>query len=58
LEAVVKAAAKKHEKVNVCVYADDFIITGVSKELLENKIKPTVEAFLNERGLGQVQNLL
>lgn len=52
LEAAVKAVAKKNEKVNVCVYADDFIITGVSKEVLENKVKPTVEAFLNERGLS------
>ena len=28
-----------------------FIITGNSKELLENEVKPYVEAFLAERGL-------
>ncbi len=32
-------------------YADDFIITGTSEELLENKIKSAVEQFLHERGL-------
>ena len=38
-------------KVNLIRYADDFIITGVSKELLEEEIKPLVEDFLQERGL-------
>ncbi len=38
-------------KVNYVRYADDFIITCISKELLENKIKPLVEAFMAERGL-------
>ena len=32
-------------------YADDFVITGYSRELLENEVKPLVEAFLMERGL-------
>jgi RNA-directed DNA polymerase len=32
-------------------YADDFIITGNSNELLEREVKPCVEAFLAERGL-------
>jgi len=32
-------------------YADDFIITGRTKELLENEVKPLVETFLAERGL-------
>jgi RNA-directed DNA polymerase len=38
-------------KVNLVRYADDFIITGVSKELLVNEVRPLVERFLNERGL-------
>lgn len=38
-------------KVNLIRYADDFVITGVSKELLEEEIKPLVEDFLQERGL-------
>jgi RNA-directed DNA polymerase len=38
-------------KVNLVRYADDFIITGDSPELLENEARPLVEAFLKERGL-------
>jgi RNA-directed DNA polymerase len=38
-------------KVNLVRYCDDFIITGRSKELLENDVKPLVEEFLKERGL-------
>lgn len=38
-------------KVNLVRYADDFIITGGSKEQLENEVRPLVERFLNERGL-------
>ena len=38
-------------QVNLIRYADDMIITGKSKELLENEVKPVVEEFLKERGL-------
>ena len=38
-------------KMNIIVFADDFVITGNSKELLEGEIKPLVEEFLCERGL-------
>jgi RNA-directed DNA polymerase len=38
-------------KVNMVRYADDFIITGISKDLLENEVKPLVEEFLAKRGL-------
>lgn len=51
LEGAVKAKTKLNDKINVCIYADDFIITGASKEVLLNKVKPTVESFLRERGL-------
>jgi RNA-directed DNA polymerase len=37
--------------VNLIRYADDFVITGRTKELLEGKIKPLVEQFLQKRGL-------
>lgn len=45
--------ANLHSKnqVNLVRYADDFIITGKTKELLENEVKPLVENFLKERGL-------
>jgi RNA-directed DNA polymerase len=32
-------------------YADDFVITGRTKELLEQEVKPLVREFLAERGL-------
>ncbi|MHB1701436.1 MAG: group II intron reverse transcriptase/maturase [Acidobacteriaceae bacterium] len=38
-------------KMNMVRYADDFIITGNSKEWLEQKVKPAVVEFLAERGL-------
>lgn len=38
-------------KVNFVRYADDFIVTGSSKELLENEVRPRLRAFLAERGL-------
>ena len=38
-------------KVNLVRYADDFIITGTTKELLENEVKPLIISFLKERGL-------
>lgn len=49
----VKLGKKKagNLKINVVRYADDFVITGISKELLETEVKPWVVAFLQERGL-------
>jgi RNA-directed DNA polymerase len=38
-------------KVNLVRYADDFIITGDSQELLEKEVRPLVEQFLQDRGL-------
>jgi len=38
-------------KVHLVRYADDFIITGDSRELLECEVRPLVERFLIERGL-------
>lgn len=59
LEKVIKAKYHKTKikgkayfpKVNFIRYADDFIITGESEELLEHGVKPMVIAFLAERGL-------
>jgi RNA-directed DNA polymerase len=41
----------RNNKVNLVRYADDFIITASSRELLEDKIKPVLIEFLTERGL-------
>ena len=38
-------------KVNLVRYADDFIITGINKEILESEIMPLVKEFLSVRGL-------
>jgi RNA-directed DNA polymerase len=38
-------------QVNMVRYADDFIITGASKEILEGEVKPLVVEFLRERNL-------
>jgi len=42
--------------VKLSRYADDFIITGTSKELLEDNVKPAIEAYLKERGLELSQD--
>ena len=38
-------------KIHLIRYADDFIITATCKEILENTVKPVIDAFLCERGL-------
>jgi RNA-directed DNA polymerase len=38
-------------KINVVRYADDFVITGISKEVLETEVRPWIEEFLAQRGL-------
>lgn len=43
--------AQRPHKVNTIRYGDDIVITGNSKELLEEGIVPLVEQFLGERGL-------
>lgn len=42
---------RNYLKVNFVRYADDFVITAVSKELIETEIIPLVTNFLAERGL-------
>lgn len=42
----------KRASVHLIRYADDFIITGRSRELLESRVKPLVETFMAERGLS------
>jgi RNA-directed DNA polymerase len=42
---------RKEAKVHLVRYADDFIITGTSRVLLQREVQPLVEHFLRERGL-------
>ena len=52
IDSLFKTVRESREaKVHVVRYADDFIITGSSLELLEYRIKPVVAEFLRERGL-------
>jgi len=51
MEKTVKAAAGRKDKVHFIRYADDFVVTGASKEILEQKVKPALTAFLTQRGL-------
>jgi len=51
LERAVRNAVPRCSRVNFIRYADDFIITGKSKRLLEEHVQPVVKQFLAERGL-------
>lgn len=41
----------KNKKVNFIRYADDFVITAISKEVISEEIIPLVTGCLMERGL-------
>lgn len=43
--------ARRRSKINVIRYADDFVITGCTKEVLEQRVQPAVARFLADRGL-------
>jgi hypothetical protein len=45
------ALARSNNQLNVIRYADDFIVTGISKEVLETKVLPAVRNFMAARGL-------
>ena len=47
----LKSIGNQIPSLNFIRYADDFVITSKSKELLEGEIKPLVQQFLQERGL-------
>jgi RNA-directed DNA polymerase len=53
LERELRKQFPKNRKaqVNFVRYADDFIITGKTKEVLEEEVLPLVEGFLGQRGL-------
>jgi len=51
LESGLHKRFRQRHKVHMVRYADDFIITGCSQELLRDKVQPLVVDFLRERGL-------
>jgi RNA-directed DNA polymerase len=46
-----KAKQRDREKINMVAYADDFIVTAASEQLLREKVIPTLVSALSERGL-------
>ncbi|WP_289048920.1 group II intron maturase-specific domain-containing protein [uncultured Psychrobacter sp.] len=54
VEGVIPRTTRRGQnvaKVNFVRYADDFLITGGTKEILEYEIKPAVVEFFKSRGL-------
>jgi len=54
LERLVRSPIEKQrdkEKINMIAYADDFVVTAASKELLEGKVIPTLTEALAKVGL-------
>jgi len=51
LENVLSALDKRGNKINFVRYADDWICTAASKQILEEEVLSTVNNFLKERGL-------
>jgi RNA-directed DNA polymerase len=52
LESAVKEAVCRKAKVNVIRYADDFLVTAESEEILKESVIPAIHDFLAERGLN------
>ncbi len=51
LEQAIHKAVPSRSRVNFVRYADDFIVTGKSRKILQHNVKPVIEAFLAPRGL-------
>ena len=52
MEQAIRASIKpRQDKVKIIRYADDFVVTAARKDLLEQKVKPVLVDFLQERGL-------
>ena len=53
LEAVIHGSSwhRQVHNINYIRWADDFIITANSREVLEHSVRPRIEAFLADRGV-------
>lgn len=56
LEQAVLSSTNQPDKAHVVIYADDFIVSGSSKEVLVDKVMPVIITFLKERGLSLSEN--
>jgi RNA-directed DNA polymerase len=54
LEGLINGTSRfqRANKIHFVRYADDFIVTASTKEVLEDIIKPKIERFLTERGVA------
>jgi RNA-directed DNA polymerase len=52
IELLLASRFNRKDKIHFVRYADDFIITGVSKEVLAERVQPLIEKFLRKRGLS------
>jgi RNA-directed DNA polymerase len=48
---MLKESFSNYKGIHFIRYADDFIVTGHSKEILEKDVKSTITSFLKQRGL-------
>jgi RNA-directed DNA polymerase len=51
MEQALQAGTQASDKVHLVRYADDLAVTGATRQLLEQKAKPALTAFLQPRGL-------
>jgi len=51
LEKYIRQKVKLYRGVNFIRYADDFIVTSPTRQIIEEKIRPAVQEFLALRGL-------
>jgi RNA-directed DNA polymerase len=51
LERTLKERFSKSERIHCIRFADDILVTGKTRELLETEVKPLIEDFLQLRGL-------
>lgn len=51
LESEISKVFTRRNKVKIVAYADDFVVTGATREVLERKVVPIIDDFLNKRGL-------
>ena len=51
LASEIRRRDQVNPKINLIRYADDFIVTGRNREILESEVKPLIEEFLAARGL-------
>jgi RNA-directed DNA polymerase len=51
IQGIGKDKRRAKDKVHLVRYADDFIISGASKEVLKDEVMPIIVNFLKDRGL-------